>query len=462
MKKHLNFIVLGCLALLVTSCYEPTPNDRASYNIYGAVKSIEMYESGNRNNTTVIFTESGYFSKDDNTSESVPAEISRAYLSLSYTYKEGLMQDFYSYTFDEEGRLKTIVHMTGTDSTTVTENYKYSAESALPESKSVTKEVPGSNPELIADGSIQYNSVDQFGNWTEAIWNGKTYKRNISYYDTPSVEPNCPTEKSIDWEKVGSVTLAILFLLALLFATGHMIYTLFFRIKHSECHSKEEFARLRAEKSMPEADESANQKAREMLENMESTWTIVDEEDRIAPMSIKVIRQSEATLQEIVSLAPSDEDLINEINETARVLNFAMSRKFDGSKTFIIVSLIMGIVLGFASGAMNIFILILISSAVYILASMSPEFMRNRKILEGKGGKRSFMTRVFGGLFGMVAAAKTYKTVTKWSDGSTTTDTDNSETWISLVIMLVAMIVLATLMTFIALISYLRNYVIYR
>ena len=60
-----------------------------------------------------------------------------------------------------------------------------------------------------------------------------------------------------------------------------------------------------------------------------------------------------------------------------------------------------------------------------------------------------------------VAAAKTYKTVTTYSDGTTKTETDNSETWISLIFGLIIMVLLSLLLSLISVINYLRNYIIY-
>ena len=61
----------------------------------------------------------------------------------------------------------------------------------------------------------------------------------------------------------------------------------------------------------------------------------------------------------------------------------------------------------------------------------------------------------------MIAGAKTYKTVTKWSDGTTTTDTDNSETGIALIIALVVFVFLTFFLWVIAIWNYLRNYVLH-
>ena len=88
--------------------------------------------------------------------------------------------------------------------------------------------------------------------------------------------------------------------------------------------------------------------------------------------------------------------------------------------------------------------------------------MQVRTEMKGNGGKPSFMTRLFGGLFGAAATAETYKVITTYSDGSKTEETDNSNFWLTLIFSIIIMVVLAVCMFFVAAISYLRNYVIYR
>ena len=171
---------------------------------------------------------------------------------------------------------------------------------------------------------------------------------------------------------------------------------------------------------------------------------------------------SYAAVEEVVKLAPTDADVIDGLNSFSHDLNESMKRSFDGSKTFIIVSLVIGVGLSFLSDAWEFLGMIGVSAFIYWLASQTPLWMEIRKEVKGKGGKRSFMTRLFGGLLGAAATAKTYKVVTEYSDGTTTEETDNSNFWMSLAFTVIVMIVMAILMFFVAAINYLRNYVIYR
>lgn len=69
------------------------------------------------------------------------------------------------------------------------------------------------------------------------------------------------------------------------------------------------------------------------------------------------------------------------------------------------------------------------------------------------------MSGFIAGILGGVATAETVTTVTKWSDGTTTKDVDNSNFWISLILSIVLFVVLAIFMFVLAFINYLRNYV---
>ncbi|MBQ2424067.1 MAG: hypothetical protein II262_04635, partial [Alistipes sp.] len=97
---------------------------------------------------------------------------------------------------------------------------------------------------------------------------------------------------------------------------------------------------------------------------------------------------------------------------------------------------------------------------LYLLASRSATFLIAAKQVKGSGSN-SFLTMLIGSLFMGVATAKTYKTVTTYSDGSTKTETDNSQTWFSLIFGLIVMILLSFLLAIIAVINYLRNYILY-
>lgn len=273
-------------------------------------------------------------------------------------------------------------------------------------------------------------------------------------------------EGGIDWEKVTSILITVLFAALSLAMIVHMLYVKFIKKDLAEDYTPDTFKQMRAGEGEFVSEEQANSKAAQILTEAFNAWTSVNtgvegEEIRV-PFCRKDIVKSYAAVEEVVKLAPTDAYVIDGLNTFSHDLNESMKRSFDGSKTFIIVSLVIGVVFSFLSGTWGFLGMIGVSTLIYWLASLTPLWMEIRKEVKGNSGKRSFMTRLFGGLLGATAAAETYTVVTEYSDGSTTEETDNSNFWISLVFTIIIMIVMAVLMFFVAAVNYLRNYVIYR
>ena len=269
-------------------------------------------------------------------------------------------------------------------------------------------------------------------------------------------------EESNTGEIIKTVLLAILFLGLSGAMIAHMVYVKFFKKPLQEDYTVDYFKELRSQGEYP-SEEEANDKAAELMSNIYNSWTPIDQEGETkVPYSRSDVNNALAAVEEAVKLAPTDEDVVAAINELSRALNECCKRTFGGSKTFLIVSLIIGLVLSFISGTWGFMGMIVVSSVIYWFASQTPIWMQIRTELKGNGGKASFMTRLLGGLFGAAATAETYKVVTTYSDGSKTEETDNSNFWFTLIFSIVVMVVLAVCMFFVAVINYLRNYVIYR
>lgn len=463
MKNYLILFCLFCISCILSSCTEPLPNDRAIFNLQGNVKTVEMRKANSKGKETVVFTENGMISKNKGSMSYLGSYKGvKKFRHLECVYDNGKRTDTFIYDFDRKGRLEIVTYKNSVDSIITEIEYEYDGANILPLYKTEKRSVLGGKKEIVAEGEIIYASVDEIGNWTESSWNGEVIKRNITYYDAPLLVPNCPTTREIDWNKLLDMLLGILLISALLFAVIHMIYILLIKKKLITDYSATVFENYRMEKGLLVATASDNQLVANILNSMLDLWTDVDGNGGLYPMSIKAIRQSEAAIANIVTIAPSDSELIDNINECSKILNGATTRHFDGSKTFIVVAMILSLVLSLIAGSMNLLILVSCSSVIYVLASLCPEFMIRRKILKGKGNRPSTMSNLFGSLFGMIAAAKTYETITTWSDGSRTKSTDDSETWISLAITFAVALFLSVFMSFIAFVNYLRNYVIYR
>jgi len=252
---------------------------------------------------------------------------------------------------------------------------------------------------------------------------------------------------------------AILILVIFVAILGHILYMLFFR-KKIPMFTTETFSqqRLKDEKS-EYSSEAENQEAEQLLESVYESWSVVEttEDDVLrAPLKYKQVKGTATLLNAVIALAPTDEAVVERFNELADVLNDGNKRKFNGSKTLIISALVIFVLISLISGTWSGALFFVGSIVFYILASMTPMFVINRKEVNGQGGKRSFMTSLIGGLFGTIATAKTYKYVNK--NTGEVVDTDNSETWMSMIFTFIVLCFLSFLIGAIALINYIRNY----
>ena len=279
-----------------------------------------------------------------------------------------------------------------------------------------------------------------------------------------AVETAAAASEGFSWDTVWGILIAVAFLALSLAMIGHMIYVKFIKADLAENHTPDSFRRMRqVGEFLPEAE--ANAKAAEIFCQAYDAWTTITLEDGREikiPYCRKDVVRSYAAAEEIMKLAPTDPELIDAFNEFSHDLNESMRRSFDGSKTFMIISLAIGLIFGFAANAWPFFGMIAVSSIIYWLSSQTTLWMDVRQELKGKGGRRSFMTRLIGGLFGAAATATTYKVITEYSDGSKTEETDNSNFWMSFIFAIVVMFFLAVFMFFVAAINYLRNYIFYR
>lgn len=198
-----------------------------------------------------------------------------------------------------------------------------------------------------------------------------------------------------------------------------------------------------------------------LLEEAFDYWTVISgagEEELRTPTKMKQIRKSKKALDKVIDLCPYEETVINRLNELCHIINVSEERSFNGSKMLIWISVIVGVVGAFLSKSWEFPTFLASGLVLYWVASRTPQFLIEKRAERGGG---NIFSGLIGGAFAAVATAKTYKTVTKWSDGTTTTDYDNSETWISIVIAVVICVVLACLLYFWAMLNYLRNYVFY-
>ena len=247
------------------------------------------------------------------------------------------------------------------------------------------------------------------------------------------------------------------------FAIGHMLYVLIFRRKLPTDLTPVYFRERRLAAGKPEnATAEEIELAAEGLRQAVSKWRDFYAEDGSEgslPLSRPTVNGTVAAWKAARDLMPTDTDVVQLMNDTADVLNGMRARTFTGSKTMLVVAWVLTLLMGYiGENILQVCVFTGINTVLYVMSTMKPDYVLYRKMVEGKTEK-SFLSGMLGGLFGAVAAAKTYKTVIQYSDGRTETETDNSETWISLAFAFVVMVFLTFFLFVVSFFNYLRNYV---
>lgn len=452
MKNLTKLLLVALIPFMLASCIKAEPNLRAVLNLQGPVKSCKS-ECAN-----VTFNEYASTMTYDNIFGEVAwsQEIKHRKIVLT-ALGEGVDHSI-TFSYDKKGRLEKIVDVNTVANTKVVTKYKYENDELLPMHKSVKGLAEGKQK-----GEITYESVDKYGNWTKATWNGTTYTRKLTYFKVPedAVVNNCPTDVIFDEELFYNTILSVAILAAFISMTLHMLIVLF-RGKLRTDYSVNYFVKKRVAKGRSmEASEEENQQVINLLEEVYDQWQTVniDGNEIYIPYSGSVVRKSYAAIKEAVAIAPTNEKAVELLNAFSDSLNNCMARSFNGSKLFIGISIAIGALFGYV--ATPLFSLFVGCGIVlYILASRKATWQECKDYVKGRN-QRGFINGIIAGLLGGVATARTFRTVTKWSDGTTTVEDDHSETWVALIFLFIGCVILSVAIYIIAAINYLRNYLFY-
>lgn len=186
------------------------------------------------------------------------------------------------------------------------------------------------------------------------------------------------------------------------------------------------------------------------LDSIDNIWgEIIDTQgDTVTyPHKKSSVKQSLAVLQQAIDANPTDKGVVEKINSYNEVLNHAISRQFNGSKTVIALFTIIGLITSVAFPPM--LAIVVLGITAYILASRTPNFMLIEQITKNNNRSGSWVKRTLLSLLSGVTATKSDKT-------------EKNQTWFSLLLVFVFTLVIAILLPVITLVNYTRNYLIYR
>ena len=261
---------------------------------------------------------------------------------------------------------------------------------------------------------------------------------------------------------IKDVIFSVLVILVYLFVLGHMIYVWVKGKRYKFQYTVDQMVNARiAEGRSKDMSEQEEQVVVDLLNNAYLVWSVVepdeDGNEMRQPTKMKQIKKSCMFIDQALALRPTNQEIIERINELTNVINVNEERSFDGSKALVWLGGIVGVIASFLFG-IGLGLTILVSTGAYVMASRTPYFLIEKRHKRGGG---NIHNGILAGVFAMIAGAKTVRTVYTYEDGSKSYEDDNSQHWIALFFGFIVLLVIAFLMAFWALLNYLRNYVFY-
>lgn len=272
-----------------------------------------------------------------------------------------------------------------------------------------------------------------------------------------------PSSPESAGRSIGDVLLNVLIVVGFLWMIGHMVYELFIKKNPFTPISIEEMQEKRREFGQSvDMTEDEIQQCLTLGEQEFELWTPIpnDPEGRRVITSKSQMNHAEETIARIKEFYPTNQELVEAINEYIGALAESRKREFTGSKIILVLVALFTVFIFFIAGWNGVPFFV-ISGVTYYFASLTPNFMLYRKELKGKTGSGA-LSWVLGVLASMIIGAKTVRTTTLWSDGSKTVDDDYSEHQMAWGISLIVTVLIVCFLVFWSAINYIRNYVLYR
>lgn len=174
----------------------------------------------------------------------------------------------------------------------------------------------------------------------------------------------------------------------------------------------------------------------------------------------KQMRHAEDTIKQLQAKMPTDDNLVQTINEYVRDVSYYKKRVFDCIIAIPIVYLIMSVL---ASVFIHIAVgpIMLAIAIPYVLSCFAPTYLVGKKALKGNR-KYLILGGVIATLVAMNLGAQTIRTTTYWSDGTKTIEDDHSQSFMSLLITLAVLLSIPLYAVLYGVfVKYFRNYVFY-
>ncbi len=489
LKRNLVKTSLIALAIVFYSCSGVSQSDRATtFGLKGNVTKVEssindvgdLWSTYNlefsKEGKLTIVNQVAVESEDFGARYTLERDENNRIAKVSSVEGDGLREIEYIYSTEGqlvEQKYSYVNEDTDEKMETGTAQFVYDADGWL-----TTIKYTDAETKKTENITYSYKKFDDNGNWVLRTvnypslgLNNAEETRSCSYESAGAantISSTAGVQKDTDsvWMTIWRVVLAIIWAAILGAPFVYIIYVLCFKNRKIVLKTSADFEQYREKMGLPLAStDEENETVLQMLDNVRNSLTPVVNEHGETELMITSKQQMEDyrnVLLQIIEIALTNEECINEYNKYVDVFKMLNKRQFTGSKTYLIIgSIVVVLLLGISGGMDSAFILVPLG---YYFASRKTYWMIYKQESSGKdnSNRSKLMTALTLAAFGIMGSGRTYKTVTHWSDGTTTTDRDYSEHFIALLIGFILLALLALAMFIVALVNFFRNYVLYK
>jgi len=293
---------------------------------------------------------------------------------------------------------------------------------------------------------------------------------NVTLQTDSASTANAAQEKPFNWK---GLIIGILFLCFYGFAIVWIIITLVNNKKTVPVSKQEYLERRKLANKSPEATKEENDQAYACTEEAFQLWKVIsepNEEEMRSPVTMSQIKKSLELHAKAVSLMPTEDVVVDRINEMGGVLNTQQKRSFSGSWKLIITAVIACLIMFFLDKSssnhsfwhfIKSFWFIPAGIILYYFASLAPSFLINKRSRWFRG--KNIHNVLLGTIMGLFLATPATETwVTHWSDGSKTRSDEINPFFIVMMILTFLVILISGfLIGLFAGINFIRNYLVY-
>ncbi len=223
----------------------------------------------------------------------------------------------------------------------------------------------------------------------------------------------------------------------------------------------------RAQNNLPStASPEDNQLAMDLIIDGTKKWKKYKNDDGetvLLPTKTSHIRRIKKNINKIKEILPTDNEVIDFVNNHISLINSEEKRTFVGSK-IIFGFLILLVPFTLLETELPVyariifFVVLAVFSFHYFCDYRVPRYKLRQR--NEKYQLHNISSRALVYLLNQVAMAKVYKITTFWSDGRQTERYDYTEVFVQLLILIMGMVVVFILFPFMMFIHYIRNYLI--